>query len=430
MFVVYLFLLADSILRKPNLENRRSLNEMADNVLDDLQMEPQHELHKFGMDNWNLILRYLGNGDLANVSTVCKDFQSIARSIFARRYKKLTYFRVEFGRKEWKLVLWRFRDLITDVVISERGGAVRQEDFNFFEICVSESLRSMHFHLSRTMYWRNIIIHRRFPKLEFMSFDRNYLRSEFSLLHDMHHWFPNLKALDFSRCLIDAYDQLLQCKEKMSFLQRATFHFADCIDMSFCFAFMIKNPQIKHLKLSLPSYPQEAYMASIPIVNKLLPSLQSLAFGCNNLTSLPTFPREFRFLKYLTFDLLCVGTYKNELLKIMRYFPVIDGLAVTDMKENLMTNDDLIDLLTQSSRTLTKLLFTSRGCQNEMKFGYYLLRKICSITSNRSDVAIGFQFCVPKNKKSFIITKEWIKENGEYMVINESRAIIHWTAQW
>lgn len=114
------------------------------------------------------------------------------------------------------------------------------------------------------------------------------------------------------------------------------------------------------------------------------------------------------------------GTYKNELLKIISYFPILEVLKVLQISQNLMTNDDLIDLLTQSSCTLKKLMFVSRGAEKELKFGYDLRRRVCEATSNRSEINIEFEFDTPFNTKHFFITKESITEDRRLIVLRGS----------
>lgn len=172
--------------------------------------------------------------------------------------------------------------------------------------------------------------------------------------------------------------------------------------------FVVKNRQLKNLRFDASSFSLEYNMSCLFIINEIFTNLQSMLWSCRNLSLLPNFRRNFDDMKVLNFDLKCSGTYKNELLKIICYFPQLEELNVLNCSQNLMTIDDLIDLLIEASSTLKKLLIESIGPNNDWnnEFSRSLHTTICDATSIRSDIIIELVFHKYVRKQTFAISKK------------------------
>lgn len=398
-----------------------SLNKMQLDDTEDQQMQNIWELCKIGsfdMDSWNKVFENLSDEELANVALVCKDFQTMAKDIIAHRYKDES-FCVSFAENGWKPVICRFSDVISDdVTIAGRERTITQEEFSYFERFISGTVRKLTFHGIDTKQWKDIVIRRKFEKLELLAFVMCDLSVQCRLFMHLNYWYPIMKSLKFSHCIIGKNKFLEQ--SSLPLVEDASFHGMRGVNIDFFLIFIIKNRRLKSLFVDLCCFSNEMNMSALPIVNEVLPKLESMIWSCSNLTLLPTFRKTFDNVKELGFNLVASGTYKNELLKIIGNFPVLEELKILQIYQNLMTNDDFIDLLTQCS-TLKKCTFLSRRADKEMKFGYDLHRRVCEATSNRSDIEIEFEFgWLISGHTHFVISKDSIKENGKIIVLRGS----------
>lgn len=405
------------------------LNENMD-ADDQVKMQRIWEVTKIGSfdaDSWIIILNNLSDEDLANVAVVCKDFQMMAQNIMKNRYSKnnVVDFCMTFANTKWKPIICRFRNVIpairvfgtTSHGVNASCPEISQQDFSLFEHFVSDTLKRFYFNRTHAKQLKNVVMKKKFHQLELLMFYDCNLSQESRLLSHMYHWYPNLKSLKFANCKMGR-SRFLEREQSLPLVEDVKFHFNGALTVDF---FLIKNPQLKCLELNLPYIPVEAYMSHLPMVNELLPNLESMLLICENLKFLPHFRKNFDNVKSLKFLLKDMGTYKDELLKIVSYFPKIEELMVLHMSQNLMTNDDLIDLLTQSSSTLKNFCFVTRSTDRQLKFGYDLHRRFCDATSNRSDILIEFEFgkFSFENERWFQITKEGIKENGKFIVVKD-----------
>lgn len=408
-----------------DFQHSSSLDKMK---LDDTEDHPKMQriwelcrIGSFDMDSWNKIFANLSDQDLANVALVCKDFQTMAQDIVEQRYKTLP-FEFSFNESGWKPVICRFRNVISAVTVygpSADGPAlkIQQEDFTYFERIMSGTLKDLTFYHVSTKEWKEIVIQKKFEKLEKLAFLMCDLVAQCPIIGRLSYWYPNLKFLALTHCNIGRSRFLEQSLPRMEKLSLSGIR---AVDINFFLIFMVKNRQLRELLVDLNHFPIESNMSCMPIANELLPNLESMFWCCTTLTLLPEFRRNFDNVKDLCFNLQSLGKYKNELLKFIEYFPMVVELKVLHIYRNLMTNDDLIDLLTQSP-TLKKLVFNSRSAEVEMKFGYDLHRRLCAATSNRSDIYVEFEFAwLTDAQKCYKMSKDWIKENGEIIVLGES----------
>lgn len=405
----------------------------ADNAEDDPSAQ-ESAIHSYkigvaNMDIWNMILEKLSDFDLAHASLVCKDFQLMSEDIFKKRYdRKLSLhaqnvFYVMFTRMEWKPVILRFRKFITEVSIlgpATAEGVISQSDFTYFEKCLSENLKSIRFYKIKSKQWNHIAMRHKFPNVENLVFQSSDLSSPAGVLSHFAHWYPNLKSLTVSQCSIG---KCVFLEQRVPSIEKAAFFTLKANKYDFFLVFIIKNRHLKHLYADLSHFEIEDNMDCLPIVNELLPDLESLNWVCQDLSKLPTFRSDFFTLKKFIFVFTRernLANYKNELMSFIRRCPVLETLHIILINKNLMTNDDLVDLLTEHS-TLKELRFISREMEYQIKFGYDLQRRVAAATSNRSDVLVDFvfgfgNFASPQTHKRFLITKDWIKENGQYLV--------------
>lgn len=142
---------------------------------DDVEEHPKllrvWELFKIGnfnVDSWNKIFENPSNEDLATVAVVCREFRTMAENIFAKRLKDGVPLNVVYAKKEWKPVICRFRNAITNVTIW--GSIVQQEDFSYFARFLSKTLKVVRFYRISTTQWLNIKFLSQFQHLEKLSF--------------------------------------------------------------------------------------------------------------------------------------------------------------------------------------------------------------------------------------------------------------------
>lgn len=375
------------------------------------------KIGSFDADSWNTIFKKLSDSDLANVAIVCKDFQKMASNIMANRYKGHKRFCMSFANIEWKPIICRFGNVITNIeVCGAANTEILQKDFSYFCNFLCETLTKLSYYRITAKQLKNVVIQKQFQQLEQITFVSCNFNSDCRLVTHMYHWYPNLKSLCFSQCYLGR-SKFLEREPSLPLVENIHFHFYGGKNIDFFLIFMVKNRQLKHIDLNLPSFPLAEIMSRLPIVNELLTNLESLALSCSSLKHLPTFRKNFDNVKRLGFDLKYLGTYKNEILRIINYFPMLEDLKIVHISQNLMTNDDLIDLLSQSSCTLKHVIFVSRGSEIALQFSYDLHRNVCKATSNRSDICIELEFDSPFNTQSYVITKESIKENENFIVI-------------
>ncbi len=408
-----------------------SIHDHDANTYEHMRTWELSKIGSFDADSWYKILKNLGDEDLANAAVVCKDFQNIAETVFKKRYKvddeskrnSRKEFYLSFARPGWKSVVSQFKSLITQICISGlcHSKKVQQEDFDCMTRYLSDTVKDICFVQMNTKQWRDVAVQRKFQTLEKLSFVASNVSVPCSLLHHLSHWCPNLTSLKLSSVNIGKSKFL---EQSMPLLEDASFHniISPGQDFNFFLVFIIKNRQLKHLFADLSTFPAAPVMSCLPIVNEVLTNLETLTWAKPILSLVPTFRKNFPYLKSLT--LISLETYKNEMLSIIQYFPVLEKLELFLITKNLMSNADLIDLLTQSSYTLKKLIFSSRSENQEMKFGYDLLRSVCVATSNRNDILVEFefgmyQFDIKLDEKYLVITKNWIKKNGKFIVLED-----------
>lgn len=391
---------------------------------DDVEMQRIWELTKIGnfnSDSWKIILSHLSDTELANVALVCKDFQLMAENIIDKRYGRGYdsdhLFTVSFGDTKWKPIICRFRKVISHVTVyvPPTTKLVRQEDFVFFQHFLCETVENIWFSDFDAKQWRGVEYFRRFERVEELSFTRSDLSSRCSLLRSLPRWYPNLKSLLFSGVIIGNNPFI---EHSLPSVERVSFNKVKSLNTNYLSVLVIKNPQLKRLSVDLTAFPMD--VTCMPIINEVLTELESLTCWCNYMSLPPTFRQNFVNLRELTFSSY-EPSYKNELLPIIGYFPVLETLIVPLVPKLLMTNDDLIEFLTHGSSTLKEIVFSCTSkciAYIELKFGYDLHRRICQATANHSEILIEFDFMFAGCQYS--ITKEWIKKNGQYSVLKDS----------
>lgn len=387
------------------------------------------ELNKIGnfdMESWKEIFKYLDLSDLLMVAVVCKSFQSMAENIAAQRFKYMHNFmhngihNFDIG---WKPVICRFKNVISNITVygpkpdpSKDTSNVLSKDLSFIDEFLSNTLTRLSLDHANVDQLQDFVFHKKFLKLEKLSFGSCNLNNRCSIFSQLRMWCPNLKSLSLSCCTIRSSLLLLQC---IPLLEDLSLYGVPGISIETFIIFVTRHRQLKTLYVDLKV---DVSFSCLPIINELLINLESLIWQCTSLDRLPNFRQNFFNLKVLGFVLSLRGTYTNELNTIVQYLPQIEEIKVLLCKENKMSNDDLVDLIVQSSCTLKKLVFTSIGLDKELKVGYDLHRQIYNATSNRSEILIEvefgeFQFEVPPVR--YIITKEWIKKNGKLIVLKE-----------
>lgn len=403
-------------------------NEMQneDDAVDGQKMQQPLEFDKIGnfdVDSWKKIFKHLSTWDLANVSVVCKSFQKIARHVFLQRtdqgvegqkFHKSVNFLME--RNKWKTILCRFRNEIPSVFLQGPPVPKNERVFHFIIHFLHNTLENLAFARINANQFKNIVTRRHFSKLNSVTFTLSNLNHDCDILNKIASWGPQLKILKFSHTRIGRSKIL---EQSIPSLEELSLHGVSSITDEKLLVFIVKNRQLKRLYVQLDDVPSNVVMSCLPVVNELLINLESLGWKGDDMDLLQTnFRQNFANLKDFAF--VNNGIYTNQLMKIIKYLPVIEELRVIHSTENLMSNDHLIELFTEASSTLTKLHFSSRGWNQELKFGYHLHRRICSVTSNRSNIHIEIEFGIfdfSMLTRNFVITKDWIKQNGNLIVL-------------
>lgn len=416
------------------------------NDLDDHQIQRTWDLNKIGNfdeESWTQIFQHLNILSLANVTTVCKQFQTLAQNVFKKMISsEITSYGGEYQininteRMGWKLVVCRFRNCITGINFSqdweENANSRHSEDvLRFMDEFMSESsLKSVTFMIDPKQF-RNFNFRRIFRNLEELILFYVNSVSERTVMTTLNRWCPNLKSLIITNGQIRGSHFFLQ---SLSSLESLKFNNVTLAVSTECITdFFLANNQLK--KLAIENVKTlDANMSWLTVVNEQLPNLEAMTFATNTLDSLPEFRHNFANLKSLSFlmarqrDWTCWGTVTNQLLKIINYLPKIESLRVVNCSENLMTNDNLIELIGQSSATLKSLDIMGMKYERELKFGYDLHRQIYG-TAVRSALCMTFQFGDAfvsfrnwmEMKESvmitFNITKDGIWENGKLIVV-------------
>lgn len=401
-----------------NQNENQNQNENENNGADNQEIQLQSEIDKIGhfnVESWRQIFKHLSVWDLANVSLVCKGFQTIARDVFAPKNKKkfLLIKTKDFG---WKTIISRFRNEITELQVEVFPGK-DERLFQYFTI-LHKTLEALTFKFVNVNQFKNILTLRKFHKLHTLSFLLSDISEDCGILNKLARWCPQLKALKFSYATVGQSNFL---EQSVPTLEEVSFHGIQYITNEKFIIFIVKNRQLKKLYVEMHDIPSDVIMECLPIVNELLPNLESMRWDCDNMDELPSnFRHNFANLKDLSFNLCNKETYTSQLMKIVKFLPRIEDLRIIDCKENLMTNDDLLELLIGTSSTLMKLAFKARGRKQELRFGYDFHRQICSATSNRSSIFIEIEFgyyLYSKPTKLFVITQDWIKENENLIVL-------------
>lgn len=394
------------------------------------------EIGELQPDLWKEILMHLSDWDLVRASQVCVGFRAMSEDIFEKRRSLDSNFHILFDhekRSDWQRVVRRFRNFIKGVSIEVPDGeVVHHSDFYNFERCMSKTLNSMFFFGFKMKQWEGVAMLRQFGLLETMHFMHSNLSmtAKSCLFTHFSSRYPRLKNLHLTNCKVTQRSFL---EQSIPSLERASFCNVETPNDEFLLIFLVKNRQLKSLSIDFTTanFANDVNISLFPKVNEISVNLEILFWRTVNLSSLPTLRQNFSRLKNLTFSLngFCDPNYKykNELLPIIRFFPVLESLSVTLIPYNLMTNDDLIDLLTHSTCTLNKFIFSSlnSGLEAEMKFGYDLHRRIIKATSDRPDITIEIEYGTNEFKdrtkfKNFFITRDCIKENGEFIVLRDS----------
>lgn len=407
-----------SVQSSDEIEN---INVQVDNHEEIQRTWDLNKIGNFDMDSWNEIFKYLSANDLANVAVVCTSFQTMAENTIAKRLEDGLSFIIDTSDNGWKPVVCRFKNVISNVLIygPRDHTKIMLKDFNFIEEFLCESLTSLTIERVRGNHLQDMLFKKKFLKLEKLSFGLCILTSvsKSGMFFHLKKWCPNLKHISLLQCALRSSSSFLL--QTLPLLESASFYNLTGMTAESLIIFMTLNRRLKHFSVNLAKLSNDDKFSCLPLMNELLLDLESLNFQCDSLLHLPNFRQSFFNLKKLSFYVKGEGTYTNEVNRIVKYLPQIEEIQIILCKQNLMTNNDLIDLLEQSSRTLTKLAFTSYEVKHAMKFGYDLHRNICNVTRNRSEIFIEIEFGPPMFAKSFIITKEWIKEDRNLIVLKE-----------
>lgn len=421
------------------------------NDLDDHQIQRTWDLNKIGNfdeESWTQIFQHLTQLDLANVATVCKQFRTLAENVFKKNaIRTIPHYardchnagecqiHIETERMGWKLLICRFRNCITRIDFSQdfqenRTNRHSEDVLRFMDEFMSESLKSVTFMIDPKQF-RNFNFRRIFRNLEELVLFYVNSVDERTVMTTLNRWCPNLKSLIITNSLIRGPHFFLQSLSSLKKIKFNNVTFAvntECIVDFFSANNQLKEVAIENVKTL------DKDMSWLTVLNEQLTGLVVVTWATYTLDSLPAFRQNFANLRSLSFlmarqsDWTCWGVLTNQLLKIINYLPVIELLRVINCSENLMTNNDLVELIGQSSATLETLEITGKKYERELKFGYDLHRQIYG-TASRSALCMNFEFgdafLAHRNwmegKESeaiaFKVTKDGIWENGKLIVV-------------
>lgn len=414
-----------------------------------IQMQRTWDLNKIGNfdeDSWINIFQYLNSVNLANVATVCKQFKTLAQNVFKKRSTmrfgchagECAVF-VEANRIGWKSIICRFRNCITRISfeqdLSERARSPYSEGvLRFMDEFLSESsLKSVSFVIDPKQF-QNFTFSKTFHNLEELALFNVSSVFEHTVMTTINRWCPNLKSLVISDAEIHGPHFFFQSMPSLKCLKlnNVILH----VTTGYIMDFFTANNQLKELAIENVTTLSDEDMSWLTVANEQLTDLGIITLATNTtntLDCLPEFRHEFINLKSLSFlmagyDRTCCGTLTNQLLRIINHVPKIERLRVINCRENLMTNDDLVELIGQSSLTLQLLEITGYDFKRNLKFGYDLHRQIFG-TATRSALRINFDFGdafsrlrnLLQGKKDemmeYKITKDGIWENEKLIVL-------------
>lgn len=390
--------------------SKRLHNDATDNSCPD-KRHKIHEVHKIGefdIESWKTCFTYLDDKSLANVAYVNRTFKTLAEELFHKRHKG--ELRIQMNVTGWKPIVCRFKDTISSLYLT--GPTIRYSErvLDFFAQFLTKSLKEITFGCIHMNQFKNIKFRRKFLKLESLSFVVCQL-NELQTITQLRLWCPNLKSLTLSACTIrnsTIFEQFIPSLEDVTL-----FDIFDDVTNEKLVNFFTLNRQLKRIAVDLP---YQITCESLSIVNEKLMNLEKMKWRCDDFDRLPNFQQQFNNLKELSFLMDFSGTYKNQLMTIVKNLPQIELIQVVNCRENKMTNRDLVEFVTEC-RTLKTLEIFSTSLKRQLEFSYDLHRKICRATTNRSSINISLYFQSPFPTKRFVITKKWIKEDGRLIIL-------------
>lgn len=391
----------------------RSRNKRPTDDIDDDPNKRQrgHEflnIGEFNIESWKNCFTYLDDKNLANVAYVCKTFKTLAEELFHKRHRG--ELRIQMNVIGWKPIVCRFKNTISNLYLTGPTIPYSERVLDFFEQFLTKSLKEITFGCIHMNQFNNMKFRRKFLKLQSLSFVVCQL-NELQTITQMSHWCPNLKSLTLSACTIrnsTIFEQFIPSLEDVTL-----FDIFDDVTNEKLVNFFTLNRQLKQIAVDLP---YQITFESLSTVNEKLFNLEKMKWRCDDLDLLPNFQQQFINLKELSFLMDFSGTYKNQLLTIVKHLPQIELIQVINCKENTMTNCDLVELITACT-TLRKFEIFSTSLKRKLEFSYDFHRKICRATSNRSNINISLYFQSPFPTKRFVITKKWIKEDGRLIIL-------------
>ncbi len=406
------------------MENKEQKDRFAAEIKNMEQDDHQTEPFCFDEKTWLEIFNHLDDYSLANVAAVCQQFKALARKVFSSRHfyndKCISFSAITENSHRWERVMFRFKDIITDVHLVRGSSGYSEKYLRFIEEFLSNSVKSL-------------ILAIESEALNKMNFQKTFLKlehlhicglTEMKAGHPitrLNQWCPNLNRL------------ILTAKMEKHFFHQSlpsleSVHFRHCVGIDIggnLWRFFAENNQLKQVSLELLYSTDVALRVGslLELVNELLINVDTITISATNLDELPyRFYYNFANLKSLSF-LMGVGkqgqgTCKDQLLRIVSYMPKIEKLQVINCSENAMTNENLVELIDSSSLTLKNLVFSSKKLDRVLKFGYDLHRQIYGKTG-RSDLDIVCEFgCIWSTKlKTFDIKKDGIWEDGKLIVL-------------
>lgn len=388
--------------------NKRQCNDLNNHPNKRQNNVESLKIGAFDIDTWSKCFAYLDDKNLATVAYVCQTFKVLAEELFHKRRKG--ELRIQMNVIGWKPIVCRFQNIISSLYLTGPTIPYSERVLEFFAQFLTKSLKEITFGCIHMNQFKNIKFRRKFLKLESLSFVVCQL-NELQTITQLSLWCPNLKSLTLSACTIrnsTIFEQFIPSLEDVTL-----FDIFDDVTNEKLVNFFTLNRQLKRIAVDLP---YQITSESLSIVNEKLINLEKMKWRCDDFDLLPNFQQQFINLKELSFLMDFSGTYKNQLLAIVKNLPQIELIQVVNCRENTMTNCDLVELVTACT-TLKKLEIFSTSLKRQLEFSYDLHRKICRATSNRPNINISLYFQSPFPTKRFVITKKWIKEDGRLIIL-------------